>query len=97
MSHEFLNFILALGIIIVAAKGGGYLSVRLNQPSVLGELLVGLVLGPTLLNMFHVWPVFSADENLGEAKKIDLIVMSSNGRSGIDRLVFGSVTDKVIR
>jgi len=67
MSHEFLNFILALVIIIVAAKAGGYISVRLNQPSVLGELLVGLILGPTMLNMLHTWPMFSADERLGEA------------------------------
>ena len=67
MSHEFLNFILALVIIIVAAKAGGYISVRLNQPSVLGELLVGLIMGPTMLNMLHTWPMFSADERLGEA------------------------------
>ncbi|NKQ37029.1 MAG: cation:proton antiporter [Chloroflexi bacterium] len=66
MSHEFLNFVLALVIIITAAKTGGYLSVLLKQPSVLGELLVGLILGPTLLNIFHTWPVFSADEHLGE-------------------------------
>ena len=66
MSHEFLNFILALGIIIIAAKAGGYLSVRLNQPSVLGELLAGLILGPTLLDMLNAWPIFSADEHLGE-------------------------------
>jgi Kef-type K+ transport system membrane component KefB len=66
MSHEFLNFILALVIIIMAAKVGGYLSVRFKQPSVLGELLVGLILGPTLLDMLHAWPVFSADQHLGE-------------------------------
>jgi len=67
MSQEFLNFILALIIIIPAAKIGGYLSARLKQPSVLGELLAGLILGPTLLDMLHVWPVFSADQHLGES------------------------------
>jgi Kef-type K+ transport system membrane component KefB len=67
MAHEFLNFILALVIIIVAAKASGYLSTRLRQPSVLGELLAGLILGPTILDMFHVWPVFSHDEHLGES------------------------------
>ena len=59
-----LQFILALAIIVVAAKGSGYLSNRLGQPAVLGELLAGLVLGPTVLNMLH-WPVFS-DQHLGE-------------------------------
>ncbi|MFQ5418790.1 MAG: cation:proton antiporter, partial [Anaerolineae bacterium] len=67
MAQEFLNFILALVIIITAAKIGGYLSARLKQPSVLGELLAGLVLGPTVLDMLHVWPVFSADKHLGES------------------------------
>ncbi|MFQ5398171.1 MAG: cation:proton antiporter [Anaerolineae bacterium] len=67
MSQEFLNFILALVIIITAAKTGGYLSVRLKQPSVLGELLAGLILGPTLLDMLHAWPVFGGDELLGES------------------------------
>ncbi len=31
------------------------------------------------------------------SKAIDLIVMSTHGRSGVSRLVFGSVADKVIR
>lgn len=67
MSHEFMNFILALAIIIVAAKVSGYTTTRLGQPSVLGELLAGLLLGPTLLNMFHAWPVFQGDEFLAES------------------------------
>jgi Kef-type K+ transport system membrane component KefB len=67
MAQEFLNFILALVIIITAAKIGGYLSARLKQPSVLGELLAGLILGPTVLDMLHVWPVFSGDKHLGES------------------------------
>lgn len=53
-----LQFLLAVATIIVAAKSAGYASTRLGQPAVLRELLVGLVLGPTLLDMFH-WSVFS--------------------------------------
>lgn len=67
MSPEFLNFILALSIIIIAAKFGGYLSTRLNQPSVLGELLAGLLLGPTVLDILHVtWLPFHEDAHLAE-------------------------------
>jgi len=65
MSHEFLNFILALTIIIVAAKLSGYVSVRLGQPSVLGELIAGIILGPTLLNMFG-WLLFEDDHLVSE-------------------------------
>lgn len=32
-----------------------------------------------------------------QAHNIDLIVMSSHGRTGLDRVVFGSVTEKVLR
>lgn len=37
--------ILALAIILIAAKLGGVLATRLGQPAVLGELLVGVLLG----------------------------------------------------
>ncbi len=67
MATPFLNFIAALAIIIVVAKVSGYISTRLGQPAVLGELIAGIILGPTILNMFHVWPVFSEDEHLGES------------------------------
>jgi len=60
----FLQLALALAVIILAAKISGYLSYRLGQPSVLGELLVGIILGPSLLNLLH-FPFFT-DENLSE-------------------------------
>lgn len=44
--------LLALAIVIAAAKLGGWLSGRLGQPAVLGELIVGLILGPSVLNIF---------------------------------------------
>lgn len=58
----FLQLILALAILIAAAKAGGWLSRRFNQPSVLGELLVGVLLGPTFFNILHL-PYFT-DEHL---------------------------------
>src|SRR5881397_1979672 len=53
-----LNFLLLLAVIIFAAKASGWLSSRLGQPAVLGELLIGLVLGPTVLDMLHL-PAFN--------------------------------------
>jgi len=32
-----------------------------------------------------------------ESKHVDLIVMSSHGRSGLSRMLIGSVTDKIVR
>ena len=60
----FLQLTITLAVIIFAAKLGGYLSYRLGQPSVLGELLVGILLGPTALDLLHL-PFFT-DEHLGE-------------------------------
>jgi len=60
----FLQLALALAIIILAAKLGGYVSYRLGQPSVLGELLVGILIGPTVIDLLHL--SYFTDEHLGE-------------------------------
>lgn len=54
----FLQFLLALIVIIAAAKVAGYISYRLGLPSVLGELLIGIIIGPSVLNFLH-WAPFS--------------------------------------
>ena len=61
---SFLQFALLLVIILVAAKFAGYVSTLVGQPSVLGELLVGLILGPSLIDVLHL-PFFE-DHLLGE-------------------------------
>ena len=60
----FLQLTLALAVIIAAAKLGGYLSVRIGQPAVLGELLVGIILGPSVLDLLHA--SYFTDQHLGE-------------------------------
>ncbi len=54
----FLQLILLLALLILAAKAAGYLVTLVGQPSVLGELVMGLILGPSLLDIYH-WPMFS--------------------------------------
>ncbi|GAY76123.1 spore germination protein gerN, Na+/H+ antiporter [Sporolactobacillus inulinus] len=44
-----MHFILELAIILIATKLAGHVSVLLKQPAVLGELVVGIVIGPALL------------------------------------------------
>jgi Kef-type K+ transport system membrane component KefB len=62
-----LQFILAIGVLILVARLGGALSRRLNQPAVLGELLAGVLLGPTVLGFFQL-PWFT-DTHLEEGVK----------------------------
>jgi Kef-type K+ transport system membrane component KefB len=60
----FLQLIFMLAAILIAAKLAGYLSTRIKQPSVFGELLVGVLLGPSLLNITHL--SFITDTHLGD-------------------------------
>jgi Kef-type K+ transport system membrane component KefB len=50
----FLQLAFELVVILLAAKAAGYLITRLGQPSVLGELLVGVLLGPSLIDILHL-------------------------------------------
>jgi Kef-type K+ transport system membrane component KefB len=50
MPH-LLQLLLVLIIIIVCAKLAGALSIRIGLPAVFGEMLIGLILGPTLLDL----------------------------------------------
>jgi Kef-type K+ transport system membrane component KefB len=72
---ETVQFILALGLLIGFAKAMGYLTYRLNQPAVLGELLAGVILGPTLLHLLGVGGFFLD----GEAVTHSLIEISEIG------------------
>lgn len=60
----FLELVFLLAVILIAAKASGYLAIKLGQPSVLGELLVGLLLGPSLLDIVHL--PFISNTHLGE-------------------------------
>ena len=60
----FLQFLIILAVIIAFAKLGGYASMRLGQPAVAGEVLAGLILGPTAIDLLH-WPVFT-EAHIGE-------------------------------
>ena len=59
-----LQLLLELAILIAVAKVAGYLSTRLNQPAVLGEILAGLLLGPSLIDIQSA--TFLSSPHLGE-------------------------------
>ena len=58
MSH-LLQILLLLALVVTAAKLAGAAATRIGQPAVFGELLIGLLLGPTVLNALG-WPAFSS-------------------------------------
>lgn len=61
-----LQILLLVALLILLARGLGDLSARLGFPIVLGELLAGVVAGPSLLNVLH-WSWFSAPASVAGA------------------------------
>src|SRR4051794_11806549 len=57
MTH-LLQLLLLLALIVAAAKLSGAAANRIGQPAVFGEILAGLVLGPTVLDVMG-WPMFA--------------------------------------
>jgi Kef-type K+ transport system membrane component KefB/mannitol/fructose-specific phosphotransferase system IIA component (Ntr-type) len=49
LTHSMMVLVIQLAVLIFAAKTGGYLAKKIGMPSVLGELLSGIVVGPYLL------------------------------------------------
>ncbi len=76
---SFLQLALLLSILLVTAKLAGYLSTLIKQPSVFGEILVGILLGPSLLNLMHL--PFVTDTHLNE-------VVNLMGEIGVLFLMF---------
>ncbi|MEH7075327.1 cation:proton antiporter [Neobacillus drentensis] len=64
-----MEFILELAIILFASKIAGDISVKLGQPSVLGKLLVGVILGPAVLG------IVSDSKTLAELSQIGVILL----------------------
>jgi Kef-type K+ transport system membrane component KefB len=48
------QLLLAVAVVVAACKGVGWLAVRVGQPAVIGEIVAGVVLGPSVLGA--VWP-----------------------------------------
>ncbi|MGH9754097.1 MAG: cation:proton antiporter, partial [Blastocatellia bacterium] len=68
MPH-LLQLLLLLVIIVFAAKAAGAMSVRYGQPAVFGEIMVGLLLGPTVIDLLRLWPFASGHDSLRNAVK----------------------------
>lgn len=58
-------FLLKLSIILIAAEFGGYICRKLKQPTVLGQLIMGILIGPSLLGLVEPTETFSQLSELG--------------------------------
>jgi Kef-type K+ transport system membrane component KefB/mannitol/fructose-specific phosphotransferase system IIA component (Ntr-type) len=57
--HELTVFFLSLGVLLCSARGLGELARRYHQPAVVGEIMAGILLGPTVLgSLAPAWNAF---------------------------------------
>ncbi|WP_020139876.1 cation:proton antiporter [Streptomyces sp. 351MFTsu5.1] len=78
-SGQSVTLLLVLALVLVAAKTLGSLLARLGQPAVIGEILAGILLGPTLLPDAVQRTLFPADIHL---------VLSALGSLGVALFLF---------
>ena len=70
-----IQVLLALAIILLAAKLGGDLMVRLRQPEVLGELMIGIALGNLTLIGIHSFTFLRQDLALEILSELGVVLL----------------------
>lgn len=58
-------FILQILLVLFATKLAGHLAARIGQPSVLGKIIVGIILGPALLGWVHDTELLTVFSQIG--------------------------------
>ena len=78
--NPVVPLLLAISLILCAARLAGAAARKLGQPRVLGELLVGVALGPTLVNLLH-WPPLAGghlDGTIKELAELGVLILMFN-------------------
>ncbi len=63
--EEGKEILFQLAMIYLFARAGGFISQKFNQPVVLGEMLMGIIIGPSVLKLFHMSEVLHVFSELG--------------------------------
>lgn len=72
--HNFANTFLAIAIILFAAKLSSLVE-RVGQPAVLGELLIGVLMGNAVLFGLHFFEAFKIDPMLTFLSELGVVVL----------------------
>ncbi|MDR0724190.1 MAG: cation:proton antiporter [Endomicrobium sp.] len=63
--HDVFVFLIALASILFFAKLFGEIALKLGQSAIIGELLAGIVIGPSVLGLIHETAILSSISELG--------------------------------
>ncbi|MCL2389904.1 MAG: cation:proton antiporter [Endomicrobia bacterium] len=63
--HEIYAFLMAIAVILIAAKLFGEIAVRFGQSAIVGELLAGVIIGPSVFGFVSETHVLSSIAELG--------------------------------
>jgi len=72
---DFSSTFLGLALILLIAKVGGEAAVRLGQPAVLGELLVGIAFGNAHLLGIHAFERIAEDDAIGMLAQMGIVLL----------------------
>ena len=90
---ESIQLFFALAVLITIAKTLGYLATRSGQPAVLGELIAGVIIGPSMIHLLHIEALFpngtSVEHTVIEFAEIGVVLLMFSAGLEVD---LGSLT-----
>lgn len=96
-------FILQIAIVLIAAKVAGQISIRLGQPSVLGKIIAGIIIGPAVLGWISGSEVITIFSEIGvlllmflAGMETDLKSLNKNMKSAVLVAVLGVITPIIL-
>lgn len=97
---------MSLVVFILASKIGGFISKKLGQPAVLGEIMAGIIIGPYVLGFYQIEPVNEFIKGISELGVILLLFLvglhldtnkiKNNFREGVWVAVLGVIIPFIV-
>ncbi|MFH1424746.1 MAG: cation:proton antiporter [archaeon] len=76
-----MDILLSLAMLLFAAKIGGFISKKIGQSAVLGEIVAGVIIGPSAFGLFTYTEFFSTFSELGIVFLMFLVGLELNIKS----------------
>lgn len=78
MEHHIIELLLKISCLLIIAKLAGGISRRLDEPAVLGELIAGVIIGPSILGIFKIEESLKAIAQIGVIMLMFIVGMETD-------------------